>query len=113
MSRKVWYMIGFGLIIAICVAAFMLQPGAEFGGADGQGEEEIGNINPDYQPWFESLWSPPGETESLLFALQAAIGAVIIGYFIGNEHGKKVALQKMGDLGEAQKSAARAEAADK
>ena len=25
MSRKAWYTVGFGLIIAICVAAFMLQ----------------------------------------------------------------------------------------
>jgi|ADurb_Met_03_Slu_FD_contig_21_1542218_length_2199_multi_9_in_0_out_0_3 cobalt/nickel transport protein len=113
MSRKAWYTVGFGLIIAICVAAFMLQPGAEFGGADGQGEEEIGNINPDYQPWFESLWTPPGETESLLFALQAAIGAVIIGYFIGNEHGKRTALQKIGDPVEVQVGPGKAEAADK
>jgi cobalt transport protein len=31
----------------------------------------------------ENLWEVPGETESLLFALQAAIGASIIGFFIG------------------------------
>lgn len=57
---------------------------SEFGGADGQAEEAIGEIAPDYEPWFQSLWEPPGgETESLLFALQAAIGALIIGYVFG------------------------------
>lgn len=37
-----------------------------------------------YQPWFQSIYTPPsGEIESLLFALQAAIGSIIIGYFLG------------------------------
>ena len=91
MEPKAWYVLGFGAIVLICITAFIISPGAEFGGADGQGEEQITEIDPDYQPWFESFWSPPGETESLLFATQAAIGASIIGWFVGNEHGKKVA----------------------
>ena len=38
---------------------------------------------------FNSIWEPPsGEIESLLFALQAAIGAGFIGYFIGYIRGK-------------------------
>ena len=45
--------------------------------------------------WFHSLWTPPPETESLLFAVQAAIGASIIFWFIGNEHGKREMMQKM------------------
>ena len=37
-----------------------------------------------FQPWYSSIWEPPsGEIESLIFALQAAIGAIIIGYFFG------------------------------
>ncbi len=41
-----------------------------------------------YQPWFSSVWTPPsGEIESLLFALQAAFGAIIIGYFLGYYRG--------------------------
>lgn len=91
-----WYMLGFAFIAAICISAFIISPGSEFGGADGQGEEQISEIAPDYQPWFESLWSPPGETESLLFATQAAIGASIIGWFIGNEHGKR-SIKKSGE----------------
>ena len=38
----------------------------------------------DDQPWAHSIWKPPsGEIESLLFALQAAFGSLIIGYFLG------------------------------
>lgn len=57
---------------------------AIFGGADDQAKNLIGEINPAYQPWFESLIEPAsGEIASMLFALQAAIGAGFIGYYIG------------------------------
>jgi cobalt/nickel transport protein len=53
-----------------------------FGGSDDQGSEVIESTG--YVPWVHSLWEPPsGEIESLLFALQAAIGAIIIGYVLG------------------------------
>ncbi|MCG4586012.1 energy-coupling factor ABC transporter substrate-binding protein, partial [Anaerosalibacter bizertensis] len=55
-----------------------------------QAEGVIEEINPDYEPWFESLWEPPsGEIESLLFSVQVAIGAGVIGYILGNMKGKK------------------------
>ena len=57
---------------------------AIFGGSDDQAKNLIGQINPEYQPWFESLSEPAsGEIASMLFALQAAIGAGFIGYYIG------------------------------
>lgn len=57
---------------------------AIFGGSDDQAKNLIGEINPEYQPWFESLIEPAsGEIASMLFALQAAIGAGFIGYYIG------------------------------
>ncbi|MGD6850948.1 MAG: energy-coupling factor ABC transporter substrate-binding protein [Candidatus Bathyarchaeia archaeon] len=79
-------------LIAICVVIFIvpliLVPNAEYGGADGAAEEAISDTG--YEPWFTSIWEPPsGEIESLLFALQAAIGALIIGYFVGYERGKR------------------------
>lgn len=56
-----------------------------FAGADDQAKEAIGTINPSYQPWAESLMEPPsGEVASLLFALQAALGAGFIGYWYGS-----------------------------
>jgi len=57
----------------------------EWAGADGQSESAIAKLSDgSYQPWFHSVWEPPsGEIESLLFALQASLGSIIIGYFLG------------------------------
>lgn len=86
------------LILAVIVLAliplFTVQrpePGPDgkkveiFAGADSQAEELIKKIVPDYKPWFEPLFEPPsGEIASLLFALQAALGAGFIGYYLGS-----------------------------
>ena len=73
-----------GLVIILAVVPLFMNKNAEFGGADGEAEAAIGEINKNYEPWFSSLWEPPsGEIESLLFALQAAIGAGVIGYGLG------------------------------
>lgn len=58
---------------------------AEYGGADGEAEGVIYEITGGtYEPIANPIWEPPsGEIESLLFGLQAAIGAGIIGYFLG------------------------------
>lgn len=72
------------LCVVIAVVPLLIIRDSEFGGADGQAEEVITEINPDYEPWAESpIELPGGETESLLFALQAAIGAGIIGFGFG------------------------------
>ncbi|NTV63037.1 MAG: energy-coupling factor ABC transporter substrate-binding protein [Oscillochloris sp.] len=77
------------LVIALAIIPLLLVRGSEFGGADGAAEEMITTIAPDYQPWFSPLIEPPGgETESLLFALQAALGASLIGYFFGLKRGQ-------------------------
>lgn len=79
----------FIIVILLAVIPLFIQKEAEFGGADGEAEEAIGEINPSYKPWFTNLWEPPsGEIESLLFALQAALGAGFIGYFIGWTRGR-------------------------
>ena len=81
------------LIIMITLPLLILKD-AEFGGADGQAEEVITEINPDYEPWFSPLIEPAsGEIESLLFSLQAALGAGVIGYFYGFVKGKRTANQ--------------------
>ena len=57
---------------------------AIFGGADDQARNLITEIKPEYKPWFEPIIEPAsGEIASLLFALQAAIGAGFIGFYIG------------------------------
>ncbi len=76
------------IILLVCVLIAVLPlvfiRDSEFGGADGEAEGIIGELAPDYEPWAESLMEPPGgETESLLFSLQAALGAGVIGYGFG------------------------------
>jgi len=57
----------------------------EYGGADDQPEKVIHDITGGtYERIMKPIWEPPSaEIESLLFALQAATGAIIIGYFLG------------------------------
>ena len=60
------------------------KPAELFTGADDQARNLIGEIAPDYQQWFAPLIEPAsGEIASLLFALQAALGAGFIGYYLG------------------------------
>lgn len=72
------------LCIVIAVIPLIFIKDSEFGGADGAAEEIITEMNPDYEPWAKSFIAPPGgETESLLFCLQAGIGCIILGYGFG------------------------------
>ncbi|WP_430817404.1 energy-coupling factor ABC transporter substrate-binding protein [Carboxylicivirga sp. RSCT41] len=81
------------LVLLIPVIALWLGGDSEFGGADTIAVDLIDNGKQAYKPWFEALWAPPGgETESLLFALQAALGTGVLAYFIGYIKGKRVAL---------------------
>lgn len=77
------------LVVLLAVLPLLLVKDSEFGGADGKAKEVIEELAPQYRPWIRPLLSPPGpETEGLLFALQAAIGAGIIGYAIGYFRGR-------------------------
>lgn len=77
--------ISFFSLLALTIAI----PKAEWGGADGQGMELI-EQNLNYEPWANPIWEPPSEEiESLLFALQAAIGSLIIGYYFGILKGRR------------------------
>ena len=79
------------IILAIIVIAILVIPLAMysglgedegyFGGSDDQGSDGVSETG--YEPWFNSFWEPP-----LLFAVQAAIGAIIIGYFFGYWRGQ-------------------------
>lgn len=80
----------FLFVILLAIIPLLFLKNAEFGGADGKAEEAIIEVAPDYEPWFHAIWEPPsGEIESLLFSLQAALGAIIIGYVIGYGKARK------------------------
>ncbi len=58
--------------------------GELFEGADARAQQAITRIAPDYKPWFRPVLEPSSsEIASLLFALQAALGAGVIGYWLG------------------------------
>ena len=87
----------FGIIVLVIVIAvfpmfFNLgDPNEEepFGGADGAATEVIEEGNPDYEPWFEPIIGElPGEVESGIFALQAGLGAGVLGYALGFYRGR-------------------------
>ena len=72
------------LCAAILILPLMTIQDSEFGGADGAAEEVIAVVDPDYEAWADPILEPPGgETESLLFCLQTALGAIVIGYGFG------------------------------
>ena len=76
------------LLMPFVLAAEVVEP---WSGSDAQAEQKIVELTGgEYEPWFSPIWEPPsGEIESLLFSLQAALGAIVIGYFIGYYNGKK------------------------
>ncbi|MCS7222053.1 MAG: energy-coupling factor ABC transporter substrate-binding protein [Anaerolineae bacterium] len=79
-------------VIVLAVIPLFLHRSSEFGGADTAAQSAITEIAPDYEPWFSPVFEPPGsETESLLFAVQAALGAGFIGYFFGLKRGSRQA----------------------
>ncbi|MCW2278257.1 energy-coupling factor ABC transporter substrate-binding protein [Heliophilum fasciatum] len=87
-----------GLLLMLALLLVLIPLGIDFddnghepfAGADAQAEGVIQDLAPDYQPWFTSFWEPPGgEMESLLFAVQAALGAGFIGFYLGRSYERK------------------------
>jgi cobalt/nickel transport protein len=82
-----------GLALAIAALPLLLPAtrglAEPFRGTDAQAQALITQAHPDYRPWLSPLWEPPsGEIESLLFALQAALGAGLLGYYLGLRRGQ-------------------------
>lgn len=84
--RSMWLLAAAVILVSLPLVVPIFQ--GSFDGADGQAMAVITQSRPDYQPWFQPLWTPPsGEVASMLFAVQAALGAGFIGYVIGRRHG--------------------------
>ena len=79
--RDVW--IGLALVVSIMgvyLGSLALAPtGAEFVGSDAAAGELTGGV-----PWLEPLFRPGSpELESGLFALQAGLGGILLGFVLG------------------------------
>lgn len=73
---------------ALIAAPMLLKLPGEYGGTDDAAKAAIAEHG--YEPWFQSLWQPPSkEVESLLFSLQAAAGAGMLGYVLGYKRGRR------------------------
>ena len=77
-------------VVALFAVPLLLDGGtSEFGGTDAAVTEELEADG--YTPWFDYLYSPAGEVESGLFALQSALGAGALGYVLGLLRGRRTA----------------------
>ena len=79
--RDVW--IGVALVVAVMgvyLGSLALAPtGAEFLGSDAAAGDLTGGV-----PWLEPLFRPGSpELESGLFALQAGLGGILLGFVLG------------------------------
>ncbi len=84
MKKSTLVIVLFIICIIIAIVPLATIHNSEFGGSDGEAESIISEIAPGYEPWAESILEPPGgETESLLFCLQAGVGAGIVGFGFG------------------------------
>jgi len=85
-SRRTNYLMLLAVIVLVTAPLIFVH--GKFGGSDDAASNAIAASQPGFKPWFHSLWTPPSsEVESLLFALQAALGAGVIGYVLGRMHG--------------------------
>ena len=92
MKRNNWLLI-LAVVTLVAVPLFIVHKKAGgdeiFAGADDRATDAIKVISPGYKPWFSPVFEPPsGEIETMLFSLQAALGAALIGYYFGLAKGR-------------------------
>ncbi|TAF08035.1 MAG: energy-coupling factor ABC transporter substrate-binding protein [Nostocales cyanobacterium] len=86
-SLNNWFLIL--AVLSLAVAPLIFVSDGKFGGSDDKAKAAITEIQPEYKPWFKSIFEPASsEIASLLFASQAAVGAGVVGYAIGVYKGR-------------------------
>jgi cobalt/nickel transport protein len=77
------------ILLLVIVAALMVLPifiaqGAQWGGGDTILQETAAEINQEYTPWFNPLFSAADAgIERYLFGLQALLGTLLLAAFLG------------------------------
>lgn len=75
------------LVFALTFLAISKNGTHEFGGSDNMGSEKIAELTgqsvESYKPLIPQYTPPSSEIEATLFALQASVGALILGLVIG------------------------------
>lgn len=94
MNRKIpaWLLIVLAVVILALPMSLGIGKDAEepYAGTDSSAETLVEEEHQGYEAWFEPLIGElPGEVESGLFALQAALGAGLLGYVLGNYRGRQ------------------------
>ena len=75
-------------VVTLAILPLVFVKG-EYGGADGEAQAAIEEIQPSYRPWFQPILTLPSkEIESLLFVVQGSLGAGVLGYVIGLYKGR-------------------------
>ncbi len=65
---------------------------AGFRGSDNRAQDLVGELSPGYTPWFHVPFkAPSADVEVVIFALQAALGAGFIGYYVLSSRGSSPA----------------------
>lgn len=91
MTRRAWVTVALvAAVVALVALPLLLGAPSDYAGTDSLATEEIRAGDPGYVPWFDPVFSPgSSEVESGLFALQAAIGGVVLGYVLGRLRGRR------------------------
>lgn len=79
----------FGLVF-ISIQVFVFKRFSGFSGTDDQSIDVINEVAPDYDPWINTMFdfSHP-QSETILFALQGAMGVGVIVFYIIKQRQKK------------------------
>ncbi len=84
MRARDWAWLGAGLaLLALPLAGVRLGGNASGEGTDARAQALAQELAPAYRAWAGPLWAPGPEGEGLLFTLQAALGAGVLGYALG------------------------------